>query len=356
MNNQDTNNFNSVSFILFLIKWRKHLFVILAVATILSVVFSMPFFITPKYKANVILFPTSTNSVSKALLAEDFGSKKDILEFGDEEQAEQMLQILNSNAIRSRIIDKYNLALHYGISDDAKYRLTRLHKEYDNNITFRRTEYMAVEINVMDKDPQLAADIANDIAEQFDTLKNQMQRERAAKGLEIVENEYNRLRNEIKDLEDSIQSLRQIGILDYESQAEVLNEQYALALSRNNAHYAALMKEKLDILANHGTSYVSIRDALELLNKQLISVKSKYEEAKVDAEQILPQKFIVSKAFKPEKKSYPVRWLIVVVSVFASLLISIIIIILYENIIKKKDLYFPNKKNIPVTNQLKIED
>ncbi len=350
MNNQDTNNFNSVNFILFLIKWRKLLLIIFAISVILSVVFSMPYFITPKYKANVILFPTSTNSVSKALLTEDFSAKKDILEFGDEEQAEQMLQILNSNAIRSRIIEKYNLAKHYGIPENAKYKMTRLYKEYDNSITFRRTEFMAVEISVMDKDPQLAADIANDIADQFDTLKNQMQRERAIKGLEIVENEYNRLKKEIKLMEDSIQKLRQLGILDYESQSEVLSEQYALALSKNNSNFTKLMQEQLDILANYGTAYVSLRDALIMHNSQLISVKSKYEEAKVDAEKVLPQKFVVSKAFKAERKSYPVRWLIVVVSSFASLLLSIIFIIVYENTIKKKDMFFPKQKKHPANN------
>jgi len=340
MNIQDNNNFNSVSFIIFLYKWRKHLLILLAISVVASIVFSMPFFITPKYKSNVILFPTSTNSLSKALLAENFGTKKDILEFGDEEQAEQMLQILNSNTIRTRIIEKYNLLSHYNISEDAKYKMTRLYKEYDNNITFRRTEYMAVEISVMDKDPQLAADIANAIADQLDSVKNEMQQERAIKGMEIVEHEYNRLKQEIRALEDSITILRKMGILDYESQAEVLNEQFAIAIAKNSTQAVKAIQEKLDVLALYGTAYVSVRDALELLNKQLIIVKSKYEEAKVDAEKVLPQKFVVSRAFKAEKKTYPVRWLIVAISALATLLISIIVIIIYENIIKKKDFFF----------------
>jgi capsular polysaccharide biosynthesis protein len=51
-------------------------------------------------------------------------------------------------------------------------------QEYESNITFKRTEYMAVKISVLDKDPQLAADIANTIAALLDSVKNDMQKER----------------------------------------------------------------------------------------------------------------------------------------------------------------------------------
>jgi len=66
--------------------------------------------------------------------------------------------------------------------------------------------------------------------------------------------------------------------------------------------------------------------------KQLNLLKSKYDEAKVDAEQVLSQKFVVSNAYPAEKKSYPIRWLIVVVSTLSSLLIAVITILLVENI------------------------
>ena len=67
-------------------------------------------------------------------------------------------------------------------------------------------------------------------------------------------------------------------------------------------------------------------------------MRAKYEEAKVDAEKVIPQKFIVDHAIKPEKKSYPVRWLIVVISTFATFIAAIIAIILLENYRKFKSL------------------
>lgn len=284
------------------------------------------------------MFPTSTNAISKALLSDNASSKQDILEFGEEEQAEQLLQILHSNQIRAKVVERFNLMKHYDIAPDAKYRMTRLFQEYNDNITFRRTEYMAVEITVMDKDPQMAADIANYISDQLDTVKSKMQKERAVKALQIVENEYHKLQADIKFMEDSLTVLRKLGINDYETQSEAYNTQLAIALSKNNKEAVRAIEEKIQILGEYGSAYVSLRDALEYEKKLLSGLKAKYEEARVDAEQELPAKFVVDRAFKAEKKSYPVRWVIVIVSLISSILIAILVLIVIENFSKKKQI------------------
>ncbi|MCF8296565.1 MAG: hypothetical protein K9J13_03385 [Saprospiraceae bacterium] len=332
---QESNDFNSVNLIAFLWNRRLILIIVSLVAAIASAVFSGPFFITPKFKSTVVLFPSSTNSISKSLLSQTSGAKQDILQFGEEEEAEQLLQILNSNDIRARIIQKYDLMNHYEIDSTGKFKITNLFKEYRTNINFRRTEYMAVEISVLDKDPVIAANIANDISDLLDTTKIKMQKTRAIKGFHVVEAEYLQLLNEIKIKEDSLAVLRKLGINDYESQAEMINMQLAMEIAKNpNSAAVKALEAKLDILAQYGTPYVSIRDQLEYDKKQLTEIKGKYNEAKVDAEEELPQTFVVDKAFPAEKKSYPIRWLIVVVSVFAALILSIITIIFVENISK----------------------
>lgn len=329
-------DFDSTNFFLFLIAWRKPLVIISAIALLASVIFSAPFFITPKYKSTVIMYPTSTSSVSKALLSDTYGGKEDILEFGEDEQTEQMLQILNSNKIRDRIVSKYDLFAHYNIGAESKYKYTRLFKEYESNIKFRRTEYNAVKIAVNDKDPQVAADIANDIADLLDSIKIGMQRERAIKGFLIVETEYLQLKQEIQMMEDSLTVLRGLGVHDYESQAEMINQQLAIEVAKNNQSGIKALGKKLDVLAKYGGPYVSLRDALEHEKKQLSLLKTKYEEAKVDAEEELPQKFVVSSAYKAEKKSYPIRWLIVLVSTLAAFMFTVLVIIIIENINKSQ--------------------
>ena len=113
MVNRIINNgdFDSSGFIYFLYKWRKSLTIITTIAIIASVIFSSPFFITPKYKSSVILFPTSSNSISQVLLGKKMNNEKDILEFGEDEQTERMLQILNSNKIKDKSTKTKNITI-----------------------------------------------------------------------------------------------------------------------------------------------------------------------------------------------------------------------------------------------------
>lgn len=325
----DSGDFNSLNILQFLFKWRKTLLIIAVAAIVVSSIVSLT--IRPKYKSTVILFPATTSSISKALLSETNFKNDDVLAFGAEEEAEQMLQILNSDEVRSRVSEKYNLMAHYGIDANDKFKRTKLFEEFQSNITFKRTEYMSVKIEVMDIDPDTAALIANDIASLHDSTKIRMQKERAVQALNIVKREYNEKEAQIKSMADSVKMLNNLGLYDYESQSEVTTEQYAIALSKGDQRAVKALEEKLKIIATYGSAYVSLRDNLELQRKQLNLLKTKYEGAKADAEQFLPQKFVVSNAFPAEKKSYPVRWLIVVVATITTLLMSVIFILLFEN-------------------------
>ena len=335
----DSENFDSTNILLFLHKWQKPLIFVTSLAIIASVVFSSSFFITPKFKSTVILYPAASNAISKALLTENPSATDDILKFGEEEETEQMLQILNSNKIRDKIIAKYHLMEHYGISPTSGYKNTLLYEEYDQNITFRRTEFMAIKITVLDKDPQMAADIANDITALLDSTKNDMQQERAQKGYQIVKEKYFKLRDEVQVMEDSLKVLREYGVIDYETQAEMINQQLAIELAHGNSAAVNRLQSKLDVLAKYGGSYVSIRDALEYEKKQLSMLKAKYEEAKTDAEQVLPTKFVVNSAYKAEKKTYPIRWIIVLITTVSAFLLTIVIILIIENLSN----YFPSQ-------------
>jgi capsular polysaccharide biosynthesis protein len=324
--------FDSTKLAQFLLTWRKPLLLVVAASVVLSLIFSSPFFITPKYRSSVIMFPTSSNSISKALLSENANSKQDILEFGIDEQTEQMLQILNSSRIRDRVIKKFDLLRHYDINPKSEYKNTILQKEYEGNITFKRTEFMAVKISVLDTDPAMAANIANSISELLDSVKNDMQHDRAMQGFRIVEAEYNQLKADVKQKEDSLSALRKLGVNDYETQAEMMNQQLAIEIAKNNIRGIKALEEKLNILALYGGPYVSLRDALEYEKKQLSLIKSKYDEARIDAHEVLPQKFVVESAFKAEKKAYPIRWLIMLSTTISAFLLAVVLILIFEKI------------------------
>ncbi len=329
---KNEEDFDSSNLVIFLYKWRKPLSIVMAIALVGSWFFSSPWFITPKFKSTVIMFPASSSSISKSLLNEQSVKGQDITAFGEDDQAEQLLQILNSNKIRDRVMRKFELMKHYDIDSASDVKYSNLFKEYDNNITFRRTEFMAVQISVYDKDPQMAADIANTIASLLDSAKNDMMRQRSVKGFQVVEASYKSMKAEKDKIVDSLITLGGLGVNDVEYQSQVLNQQFAITIMNGNKSAQAALQKKLDILGKYGGIYMSLKNALEFKTEQLSLLETKYKQAKVDAEENLPQKFIVSDAYKAERKSYPIRWLVIMVSTVAALFMSIIVIMIMEKI------------------------
>ncbi len=326
--------FDSTNLIVYLYNWRLPLIIVSLVAGILAAIFSGPKFIDPLYESTVTVFPSTTNSLSKALLPQKFASRgQDILEFGKEEEAEQLLQILNTDEIRDSVIHKYGLMEHYGIDASGKYAKTELYKTFSSNISFRRTEFMSVEINVLDTDPDTAAMIANDIVVLLDMVKDRIQRERAQQGLKIIEGEYLALKRELEALEDSLTLLRYKGVHDYEAQSSVLNEQLATAIIEDAKSSAIrTIEQKLDTLAKYGGAYVSIRDELVYLKEEVVKLKTAYDQAKVDVAQSLPATFKVNNAYPAEKKKYPIRWLVVALSMLGAFTATLIAILIWDTI------------------------
>ena len=330
MEEHQHNTYNSKYLCILLVEYRKPILIILAVAALCAMIFSAPFFITPLFKSTTIIYPTSSNSISKVLISTTYQSEKDIMNFGEDEQTEQMLQVLNSNRVRDKVIRRFNLMEHYNIKPDSKYPFTKLNKLYDSRIKFRRTEYNAVKITVLDSDAALSARIANEIAEIFDSTMNQMQKEVAVKAFRLVEEEYTTLWNEMHQLEDSLNTLRKLGVFDYESQVEMLSQQMAIELGKGNTQGINNIQKHLDILAEYGGASYAINERLDNDRLQLSLVKSKYEEAKMDATQDIPHKFVVTSAFQAERKSYPIRWMIVVITVLSTFLLLIFCIVVYD--------------------------
>ena len=327
MNYNPERIFNAKAILEVLMRNNKMVY---AVSIIAIVVFSGVSLILPDYyQSEVVLYPASSSSVSQSLLEQNVKSK-DILKFGEEEEVEQVQQILQSDLIRMRIIEKYNLSTHYNIDKDSKFKYSDLIDTYDDNVTVKRTKYSSVRITVLDQSADTAALIANDIANLLDTTMNYLQKTRSIKAFEIVEKEYLKLQNEINSLNDSLTKLRALGVNDYKSQSEVFNQALAQAILKNNSQAVRKLEEKISTLSEYGSSYMQISNYLEFQTEQLSLLHSKYAEAKVDVEQNLPHKFIVSKAFAAERAIYPIRWLVVLSGLFSSLFLLTFVLLIFE--------------------------
>jgi uncharacterized protein involved in exopolysaccharide biosynthesis len=265
------------------------------------------------FEANVIMFPATSTSVSKELLVNNYQGRQNVHGFGEEDQAEQLLQVLNSEPIRQRIIEKYNLMEHYEIDPAGRYPITELREQYKSNINFRLTEFMSVEISVMDRDPMIAADIANDISDLVDTVYNDMKKERALQAFKLVEREYEESEVELLLVRDSLNMIYFDFTKELNEEGNTM-EDLIKAITKNWARYQAM------------TDKVRNAAAIE------VGLGLRLREARLEAVQNLAHKFVVEKAIPPEKKAYPNKSLIVIVSTFASLLFALIVLIVIDSI------------------------
>ena len=304
---------------------RRPLIIVSIITVILSSIFSGPFFIKPKFKSEVIFYPTTINSIGNAMFTDLTQRQADPLAFGEEEEAENALQLLNSSALQGRIVRNFDLMNHYRI--DSKSPLTDLAKKMAKNIQFKRTRHLAVSITVLDEDPIKSAEIANGIAILYDSVKTEIQKQVSLEALQIVKDEFKNKEAEVWDLRTRLKELGQKGITNYEEQSRAISEELYKAVSQTKINS---LKKQQNELAKYAGEFTYLNETLILELESLSKLRKRFEKAKVDVEKTLPQKFILTSASPAEKKSYPIRWLIVLV-VTAVVTFSSIVVLLINN-------------------------
>jgi len=195
---------------------RKVILILTSVAAVVSLVISL--LLTPIFKSTAIVFPAATSTVS---FSEQRNAKASSMDFGEEDQAEQLIQILQSSRVRERVVNRFNLMEHYDISQDDANKYHKLGKAYEDKIQFTRTRYGSIQIDVFDKDRILAAEIANKIVDLIDTVKNEMVRERTLPAFEINQRKKTMLETEKKTILEKMDSLSKMGVVSIEGRANL---------------------------------------------------------------------------------------------------------------------------------------
>ncbi|HTB31303.1 MAG TPA: Wzz/FepE/Etk N-terminal domain-containing protein [Bacteroidia bacterium] len=315
-------------------KW-KPLLIITLVAMIISL--GISFILPEKFKATVVLFPSQGNNLSRAFLSEQADETKDFLAFGEDNNAEQMLQVLKSDELMYALEKKFNLLKYYSLSD--KWDKYYLFKGYYNDLfVYDITQYESIEIIVYDQSPAKASEMANEAAHLADSLFQGIIKQRSQKAFKVVKAQYDSSLAVANKLEDSMNYYRNLGILNWEYQVKELTSGYADAEVKGNAEAVKNISDKLKVFSQNGKGYWVIANELENNFKWMKQVKTSYEEAKVNAEQTIPSFFVADKAIPADRKTYPIRGLVVAGGTLAALLISILALLIANRLktLKKK--------------------
>ena len=322
MNNK-SNEFDSIDLMSFLWKSKKILIILGISAIIISSIVSL--LMQEMYLSAVTLFPTKSSSVT---FSETISENQSVTQFGDEADAEKMLQILESAQVRDKIIDTYDLMKHYDIDTTSHLRQTYLIDKYYDNITFNRNKNGAVLIKVLDPSPDTAALIANHIAELFDSTKNEIIHQRAIIEFEIKKRKLIKLQNEMNYLRDTMSKISSLGVATNEAYQGVTNAMIAAKDEKTKNKYL----KKIEVTEKYGPLLTSFQVRTTSVARRLAVMETSYEQSESAAKSIISHKFVVELARAAEKKKYPIRWLIVVLSTLATLFFTVITLLFVEKL------------------------
>lgn len=291
-----------------ILKWKWHLIILIFGAGILGAIFSSPYFITPHYKSTATIYPSFLKPIS------------------DESETEQLLEILQSDDIKFKVINAFDLYKHYGIDKiNDRHRVAKIFEIYDGNISVRKTQNEAVKISVLDKDPYLAAEMIDSMLFYFNELSSKINNHRLGEVAYMYMHEMDRKAQEIDSLSVILTKYRTgYGLLDMESQVK----RYAEAI--NNGKNINNAREIIENWEKYGAEYVRIDSLHKFAIRSYDITKTLYEENKMDAEKYTTYYRMVSKPFPADKKTYPVRWLIVLLTMLGATLAGLITIAIVE--------------------------
>ena len=308
--------------------WRQPLIIAGLLGGLISAAAS--FLIEPEFQSSVVLFALPQQSIGAQFYEEV--KREDILAYGETEDAERLLQILNSDRIRRRVIEKYDLWSHYSIDREQAGAQAAMAKVYAGKVGASLTRYGSIRIDVYDAAPEMARNMANDIAQLTDSVANQLRNDRASEALRYADRSLRQNQNEIKDMERRLGDLRSLGIYDFPIQIEGLNEQYATALAEGRTKQAENIQSKMERLAPYANEYNQLTTKLEDAYEQEAVLKKRYDLNKLDSESQIPAAFVVDRAAASDKKARPVRWLITVMGAVSLALAALVFLLMRDAI------------------------
>ncbi|NOR88566.1 MAG: hypothetical protein GQ527_13255 [Bacteroidales bacterium] len=310
------SNFNNLNVINTLLKWRVHLAVILIIALLGSILFSGENVITPKYKSWAVVYPAN------------------ISPYSEESETEQMFQILQASYVRDQVIDKFDLDKHYEISPEYKYYLTALLNEYRDNVNISKTPGEAIRIEVLDKSPDTAKAMVEAILESYNVKIKMLHEEKFGEVVAMWKRALYRKKMNIDSLENQLHFLAsEYGLLDYQSQStEVVKGLLGTVEGGSTrVNKAEVNKLKKNIQEKGGLLLLT----LENLQHEAIILReltTEYDIAYSNYDRRYSYTNVIEAPFASDKKSYPVRWLIVALTMFTTLFLALLIIGIIENL------------------------
>lgn len=303
---------NNIKLLEIALRQWKFLLIVAIVAGALAAVFSSPKFIPPKYTSEAVIYPANLGGYS------------------GETRLEQMMQYTESNAIRDSIIRKFNLYEEYDVDSTKRTSRNAIYKLYDEHLSVDETEFESIAITATSTSPEKAAQIVQEFIDQLDKTIRRNERAKFKEQLVINEGLMNRKKKQLDSLEALIKKYStEYGILDYLVQAEEVTKGYMkFLLEGKKGKDFDEVKGLYENLQKYGRHYHDINAQLNIINEEYITRLHNYEHTLKDYNKVQSHSYVLVSPEVPDKKSYPVRWLIVLVGAASAAFFAFVVILI----------------------------
>jgi len=326
----------------FLKKYFRLLSVVFFAVAILTYA-GLRLFITPRYLSESTLYPANIEPVSS------------------EDPTEQALQILNSEAIKTKIIDSFNLAEHYGFGE-SKLNYSGLSKKYERLINIERTPFSSIEISVSDVSKELAAQIANAHRVLLDRKILQMRREKFIEWSNYSREKYEHKLEDIEKASNTLNDLKkESGILNLEEQSALVSTKHTKVTASFNEtkskidYYSenkpkgyrdslvkyeislntlrkkkSVLDSQFQMILQVGDKIRGLEENLALERETLAEYKTELEQAEQNARRKITYSFEVSAAEPSDKPHYPKKVISAFITAVSVVLLLMLILAMRE--------------------------
>jgi capsular polysaccharide biosynthesis protein len=238
--------------------WRWRLILIVVGAVAFGTSFLVVKLISPLYESHAILYPTISSNRQKQL--EEFA-------FGFDVHSERLMQLLAADAIMDSLNKRYNLVDHYGIDQQNVAWYDIFIRKAHQRIQTHKTRFTSVVISVLDEDPKLAAQIANDMCDLVNGVNAEIVKTNAKEAMQAVEEEYEKRLGMVQATNDSI-----FHIL--EGTASFAQNRLAIQVADKRKTIGRIRKELGEIRQEF--NIYDFAHQINVLNDELASARANY--------------------------------------------------------------------------------
>ncbi len=301
--------FNLLTAIRIMLKWKKQILVLTVVSGIVAAVFSV-FVMDEWYLSYSTFYPTNQSLSDRSAI---FGNETQVEYFGGKSDVNRVLTIANSVPVIDFVIDSFKLAEHYDVSKEKSYWRTIVRKKFEKKYEAIKTEHDAVQVSLYDNDPKVAAAIVNTIVRKVDELNKLHVTESKQKVYESVGEQAAKLQVDVTSFIDTLAALGQ---------------QYKIKVS-TGADGTVLVD---------GSDYKAVQLYKTILSKQnnatrelnnLTNIKGQLSVSLQNNETSL---YVLETAFASDRREKPVRSLVVLITVLITGFVALIGVLLIEQI------------------------